>query len=230
MKNLANTSSESLKSGYITANGNILNTKGYFQTQKGDFLRYVGSQEMEHLKSVLIYSTFGTPVPEATAPIWSYLFTIIYNDDSNYYWAMSNNGGCYSSTTESLYFCRNLNGKIEYCHLDYTRSSGEFSQTDSGAYQHSSEIKQFVITDTDLERLCYNDWGNPEEDGEEVSLLDFASTCDLQEVLTACNGGETSNYDDNGSYVGGSESYQNPLTEEELNERKAKLKTLGVEL
>ena len=220
-----------LNSGYLTSNGNVLNINlSCFQNLQGEFLRLVGNSELEYLQGVLIPINFpnGIPQPETTS-IWNFLWETRFEDDSNYYWARSNNGGCYSNTTRSMYFQRNLNGKNEYCRLDYISSSSDFSQTSDGSYQN--DIATIILIGANIE-LKYNVWSmsGSIEDYTEEALERYATMVDLKEVLNSTDGGETSNYDSDGCYIGGSEKYYNELSRVEKLERFKLLKSFGVDV
>jgi hypothetical protein len=220
-----------LNSGFLTSNGNVLNVNlSCFQNLKGEFLRLVGNTELEYLEGVLTPVIFPNGIPQPKEiPYWNFLWETRFVDESNYFWARSNNGGCYSNTTRSMYFHRNLNGKNEYCRLDYNSSSSEFSQTSDGSYQN--DIATIILIGANIE-LKYDVWSmSGSEDYTEEALERYATMVDLKEVLNSTNGGETSNYNSDGCYNGGSsEVYYDELSRMEKLERFKELKSVGVDV
>lgn len=217
---------------YLTNSGNILvvnSSNAFFQTQKGQFLRYVkDSGELEFLTSKLsvVYST-GFDIVK-NPPKWQFLWETTHKDDSNYYWARSNNGGCYYEITTSYFFCRVINGKKEFCRLDKTQNSSEFQTTSDGNYQNSgvTTAQFFDVENAPNDATWFDYWSGHqgELDYEDCPLEAFAEPCSLMDCLKATNSGYTSEYDDNGCHCLESEYWEDETTFQQRLVRYKKIK------
>ena len=205
---------------FLTKGGNILlhDAKGRysFHTPELNFIREVTQSEGEYILSqnptkievvAKLHSEFiayAEGIKEF--PKWKYLFSVTETDDSNYYWAHSNNGGKYSKWDEHNYFVR-LNGdKVEFMCLTTSGNSSEFPTTWDGRYQ--SNLNQIYLIDVEgdwsLAEQCYEDCDD--------SIHKFGVMCQLEDLFLPVRY-TSSNYDQEyGQYTGESETTETPIT------------------
>ena len=159
---------------------------------------------------------------------WMFLWSVKHTDDKNYYWAKANNGGCYSETTMSYFFCRLINGKREFCRLDKTESSSEFSQTSDGNHQNSGvTTAEFNnIKNAPEHATWYDYWSGHqgELDYEDCPLEAFAQHCSLMDCIKAVNSGWTSEFDSNGYRSLESKFFQEEISLQQRLDRYKKIK------
>ena len=119
---------------YLTNGGNLLRfhpqEKGfYFQKPNGDFLRQVSNSEAEFLSA----NCLGIFIPEVPHveffPQWNFWKSIqILQDNSNYRWESSCNGGNYSFQTYlDVYFAKFPDGTWKIATIERTSTSADFS-------------------------------------------------------------------------------------------------------
>ncbi len=204
---------------YLTKGGNILlhdqNEKFSFWTPELEFIRECSTDEGDYIISqnpteIIVYASggnFQTAIEgEFEFPKWKFLFSVREVDDSNYYWAMSNNGGQYSQWDEHCYFVRFNGNKIEFMCLTESGNSSEFSTTWTGNYQ--SNLNYIHLIDVEggwkLAEQCYEDC--------EDSIQKFGSLCKLEDLFLPVRY-TSSNYDQEyGQYTGESETTETPIT------------------
>lgn len=187
---------------YLTANGNILVVGGenLFMNSNHDFLRLVGSQEVEFLTSKLEEITFkGEPKLPGVA-LWKHLWSTEYHDGSDYVFSRSGNGGNYGFTSTYHYFTRTRGKVIEFCRLEYARTTSDFTYTDDGDF--TEDFASHKIIDIEGEKEWFYDTQKLGRKNREITLDRLAETVNAKDALYAGGTTISSNYDEHGSYEG----------------------------
>jgi hypothetical protein len=125
---------------WLTNGGNIL-VKGLenwmFFKPDLSFIRQVTEAEGEYLSSVCLLIEFNIMahsqfveyvVGVEPLPVWHYLISVqTIQDNTNYRYETSNNGGDYSFSTYREYFCCQINGQWKFAYMEVHKTSAEFS-------------------------------------------------------------------------------------------------------
>lgn len=196
-------------SAHITSNGNILfnhNAQWFFAKPSGKVLREASQGEVDYLLPNCAEILFKAEIPSPVVEKWKFIFSVDETDDSNYYWAHSNNGGKYSNTDRHNYFVRNNGGEIEFLCLTESFSSGEFSQTWDGRYQN--DLCNIYLIDVEG-GLTLREQGREDSD---ASIQQFGVVCDWKNLFQPVRY-TSSNYEqENGCYTGESVTTEKAVT------------------
>jgi hypothetical protein len=192
----------------LTNGGNLLinfNNDFHFIKPCGEYIRMVGFEEAEYLQSICTKITIISEIKTPSVSKWKFLFSTQDIDNSDYYWAHSNNGGKYSVTDTHNFFSR-LNGdRLEFLRLTETQSSGEFSQTWDGKYQN--RLNDIFLIDVE------GGWRLVEQCDEDCqgSIQSFGQMVSWKELFEGSRE-ITSNYEQKyGQYKGNSETIETPI-------------------
>lgn len=196
-------------SAHLTNNGNILfnhTSRWFFAKPTGEVLREASQGEAEYLLPNCQEILFKGEIPAPAVEKWKFVFSVDEVDDSDYYWAHSNNGGKYSNTDRHNFFSRRNGVKIEFLCLTESFSSGEFSQTWDGRYQNDLCTVDLI----DVEGgWTLSEWGR--EDSE-ASIQQFGQILGWESLFNPVRY-TSSNYDqENGCYTGESETTEKAVT------------------
>lgn len=119
---------------FLTNGGNLLRfhptQKFYFQKPNGEFIREVSDSEAEFLSQNCLEVDIHHPNehPEFL-PTWHFIKSVlVVEDDSNYRWETSSNGGDYSfQTYHDWYVAKYPNGEWKFAFVERHSTSAEFS-------------------------------------------------------------------------------------------------------
>lgn len=151
--------------------------------------------------------------------MWTHLWSVTHEDDSNYVAGMSNNGGCYSESMHEQYF---INDKLEVRKLVTFSTSAGFSYDELyGQYQNSNMAE---LTIHNIE----NGWDGiftQTVDGEDEMVL-LESITDETSIIEALQAKDSYLPPKNEDIVDVAESIilRGNLSEEQINERLLKIK------
>jgi len=156
-----------------------------------------------------------------------YLWTTTEEDNSNFFWAMSSNGGCYSITRTIHFFT----DKKSFYKLTLYKDSSDFFTDDFGRYCLPRETRDVHFNDiegidlTICEQTCF-----PEEFIIEESVEKYLKKASLEEALYSVDTYISSCYDSEGRCSKKSEVTKEPLLPEIVELRKEKLRKLGFDI
>lgn len=127
----------------LTNGGNLFrfhpSNKFYFQKPNGEFIREVSDSEAEFLcqNCLEVDVHFPNEHPEFL-PTWHFVKSIqVVQDNSNYRWETSNNGGNYSfQTYHNWYVAKYPNGEWKFAFVEKHTTSAEFGYDElNGRFQ-----------------------------------------------------------------------------------------------
>ena len=155
-----------------------------------------------------------------------YLWKNVIEDDSNFFWGLSSNGGCYS-VTRTIHF---FTDKKSFYKLTLYKDSSEFFTDSFGHYCLPSETNDIHFNDIDIdlnicEQSCYL-----EKYIQERSIEYYLKRVSMEEALYSTDVQISSRYDSDGRDVLEPERIAEPLNEDVLNDRKNKLRKLGFKI
>lgn len=159
---------------FLTNGGNLFRfhplEKGfYFQRPNGDFLRQVSNDEAEFLSANCLEISIGE-LPHVTFfPQWIFWKSIqVVQDNSNYRWETSCNGGNYSFQTYlDIYFAKFPNGEWKFAFIERHSTGAEFSY-DELAGQFQSNLGELIFSNV-LDGPYYHTQGAVTWKNEEIS-------------------------------------------------------------
>lgn len=170
---------------FLTNGGNLLrfhpNEKGfYFQKPTGEFLREVSNREAEFLCQNCLEISIPEVPHVGFFPQWNFWKSIqTVQDNSNYRWNTSSNGGNYCfQTFLDLYFAKFPDGTWKIATIKRGSSSADFSY-DELAAQFQNNLEKLTFSNVIAGPYYYT-----REGGQEI-LEKYASTSTLKEVWNA---------------------------------------------
>ncbi len=131
---------------FLTKSGNILvactNGKYCFINPSLEFIREVSESEGEYLSDMCLEIEFNVQLHSQVTkyllglefPTWHFVKSIlVVQDNSNYRWETSNNGGNYAfQTYHDWYVAKYPNGSWKFAFVERHSTSAEFSYTELG--------------------------------------------------------------------------------------------------
>jgi hypothetical protein len=193
-----------MKNFYLTKSGNILvanDGTNFFMNSKGEFLRVVSSGEFNFLTEKAALPEFdfkgGFSIPEVA--LWKKLWSVDYEDCSQSEAGRCSDGGNYSYLSTDHFFVRNRNGVLEFCRLEYCKTSSCFHYTDDGDFQESSS-NLIVQGIDDVEQWRY-DTAKYGPRAVDIVLDKLARKSDLQEAIFATGSENSPQHNDNGKRI-----------------------------
>lgn len=119
---------------FLTNGGNLLRfhpcKKFYFQKPNGEFIREVSNSEAEYLRQVCLETdVYFQPEHPAFLHTWYFIRSIqVIQDNSNYRWETSCNGGNYFfKTYHDWYVAKYPDGKWKFAFVEKYSTSADFS-------------------------------------------------------------------------------------------------------
>ena len=210
---------------FLSNTGNILVADegvNFFMTPTGVFIRMVGSNEYNFLAENAPEIFFRKQPKIPSIPKWKFLWKTQDVDQRDFVSRLSSNGGRYSFTENCNFFVRLNGGKAEYCCLVKKETSSDFGCNDDGESLRKSASFDIIGVE--------GNWGYTsdlfgDKDGE-LALDQVACRVKFEDVVYAANAEHTSNYDDNGHYLGKSIFIKEDLSIETKAERLKKIEEI----
>lgn len=132
-----------MEKAFLTNGGNLLRFdptgRRYFQKPNGEFIREVSDSEGDFLSQHCLEISISFP-PEHPdfLPTWHFIKSIlVVEDNSNYKWETSRNGGNYSfQTYHDWYVAKYPNGEWKFAYVESNYTSAEISYDElTGSFQ-----------------------------------------------------------------------------------------------
>lgn len=170
---------------WLTKNGNVLllDAKGHysFHTPELVFIRECSQSEGNWIVSnnptqVDIHCKLHSEFAEYCAgtkkfPTWHFIKSIkVIEDDSNYRWETSNNGGNYSFSERHNWYCAKINGEWKFAFTVSHHTSAEFSFDElNGTFQ--SGLQTLTLYNTEECDYFWTQSGTIEEVLEKLATM-----------------------------------------------------------